>query len=187
MNESKKKGFTLVELIIAMAILAVLVGLLVPNVIRYIEKAREAKDKSTIDALYTAVTTALADEKAYDAFASSLNGSQSNSIWLTQGSGDPKKDPVASEYKCSADMEDLFAGLGDDNAFVSEVHKTFNYNSVKSLMQSKLFKNQDARIAFKPGTKNSWKVIVYIRKNNPSEGEEKYYSIPEQTNFNPEN
>ena len=184
MKKNKKKGFTLVELIIAMAILAILVGLLVPNVIRYIEKAREAKDKSTLDGLYTAVTTALADEKAYDAFADSVKSAKGASIWIDEGSGDPNKANEGTNkntYYTSADLADLFKYLGDKNAFVSEVHKTFNYNSVKDLMQSKMFKGQDAQIAFKMGDNNTWKVVVFVKTNLT--GDEQYYMIPEQTDF----
>ena len=37
------KGFTLVELIVVMVILAILAGLLVPSLIGYIDKANEKK------------------------------------------------------------------------------------------------------------------------------------------------
>ena len=82
-----KKGFTLVELIIAMAILAILVGLLVPNVIRYIEKARESKDESALDTYYTAATTAITDEKAYDAIVGEMkDGTTSVEYTIADGS-----------------------------------------------------------------------------------------------------
>ena len=39
----KRNGFTLVELIVVLAILAVLAGLLVPSLTGYIDKAKKAK------------------------------------------------------------------------------------------------------------------------------------------------
>lgn len=67
-RNKNNKGFSLIELIIAVAILVVLSGLLAPQLIKYIEKSREAKDMQAIDSVYVAMNTALADENAYDSF-----------------------------------------------------------------------------------------------------------------------
>lgn len=40
--KDNKKGFTLIELIIAIAILVILTGLLAPQFMKYIEKSRRA-------------------------------------------------------------------------------------------------------------------------------------------------
>lgn len=42
----KEKGFSLVELIVVLAIMAVLVGVLAPAYLRYVEKTRKQKDES---------------------------------------------------------------------------------------------------------------------------------------------
>lgn len=66
MNKKKNnKGFSLIELIIAIAILIILTGLLAPQFMKYIEKSRLAKDMQTLDTVYTAVQGAIADEGAY--------------------------------------------------------------------------------------------------------------------------
>ena len=68
MNKKKNnKGFSLIELIIAIAILIILTGLLAPQFMKYIEKSREAKDMQTLDTVYSSVQAALANEGAYDA------------------------------------------------------------------------------------------------------------------------
>jgi prepilin-type N-terminal cleavage/methylation domain-containing protein len=66
MKKSSNKGFSLIELIIAIAILVILTGLLAPQFMRYIEKSREAKDVQTLDTVYEAVQAALADKDAYE-------------------------------------------------------------------------------------------------------------------------
>jgi len=49
------KGFSLVELIIVIAIMAILVGILAPQFIKYIEQSREAKDIQAIDSIRKAI------------------------------------------------------------------------------------------------------------------------------------
>ncbi|MCR5119662.1 MAG: type II secretion system protein [Lachnospiraceae bacterium] len=57
----KNKGFSLVELIIVIAIMAILVGVIAPQLIRYIEKANVSADVTTLDSIRSAVTYAASD------------------------------------------------------------------------------------------------------------------------------
>ena len=63
MKKSNNKGFSLVELIVVVAIMAVLVGVLAPAYMRYVEKARLQKDNSAIAEIAEAMKVASADEK----------------------------------------------------------------------------------------------------------------------------
>ena len=62
-NRKKKdnKGFTLVELVIVVAILAILVGILAPQYTKYVEKSIKAADASNLENLVTAFKTVASD------------------------------------------------------------------------------------------------------------------------------
>lgn len=65
MNKKQKsltnKGFSLVELIIVIAIMAVLVGVLAPQFIKYVEQSRRSTDIQNAENIKTAVLADIAD------------------------------------------------------------------------------------------------------------------------------
>ena len=64
--KQNNKGFSLLELIVSIAIMAVLSGMLAPQFFQYIERARETRDMQTLQVVYTAVQAALSDDAAYE-------------------------------------------------------------------------------------------------------------------------
>ena len=62
MKKMNNKGFSLVELIIVIAIMAILAGAIAPALIRYIDKSRRSNDVSSCDTIETSVNTALGNE-----------------------------------------------------------------------------------------------------------------------------
>ena len=64
MDKNKKKGFTLVELIVVLAILAILAAMLVPALTGYIDKANEKKVIATARQYYVAAQTVASEAYA---------------------------------------------------------------------------------------------------------------------------
>lgn len=68
------KGFSLVELIIVIAIMAILAGAIAPALIRYIDKSRKSNDVSSAKTIKTAVETALGNESIYEILTNNNGG-----------------------------------------------------------------------------------------------------------------
>ena len=73
MNKKNNKGFSLIELVIVITIMVILTALLAPQLLRYVEQSRAAKDGVTIDEVKRAVELALTDETVYKSLAATGN------------------------------------------------------------------------------------------------------------------
>ena len=60
LKENEEKGFSLVELIIVIAIMAILVGIVASQVIPYMEKSRKSKDQQIVSGIVTDMVSAIA-------------------------------------------------------------------------------------------------------------------------------
>jgi len=68
------KGFSLVELIIVIAIMAILAAAIAPALIRYINKARIADDLTAAGEIVSAANTAMTNEDANDEIMQAASG-----------------------------------------------------------------------------------------------------------------
>ncbi len=99
MKKTNNKGFSLVELIIVIAIMAILAGAIAPALIRYIDKSRKSNDVSAAKTIKTAVETAMANEQSYEVLTSGTDeitgiiivtpgNSQTNGVKITKPTTD---------------------------------------------------------------------------------------------------
>lgn len=82
--KTNNSGFSLVELIIVIAIMAVLVGVLAPQFIKYVERSRQSTDIQNIDEVATALRTYYADNEDLGIFDITLSHTA-----VPTGSGTP--------------------------------------------------------------------------------------------------
>lgn len=93
MSTSKNGGFTLVELVVVIAILAILAGISVPAYGSYMKKAEQAADLVVCEAVKVAVYAAYLDE----------DGSTPDSITIVNGT-------VTLDEKYQDDFNDYISG-----------------------------------------------------------------------------
>ena len=99
------KGFSLVELIIVIAIMAILAAALAPQLIKYIEKSRVSSDQTSCASVKTAFDTASAQDEIYtDILANCGSG---ETIIVTESGGTVS---VSSSSQALADEMEVILG-----------------------------------------------------------------------------
>ena len=121
MNQKKhnNKGFSLVELIIVIAIMAVLVAVLAPQYIKYVENSRVAKDENAVAEAIHATQVALADETVYTNLAvptitSPATEAVANTVTIT--------DATAISSTCTGLAAEVQSAVGNSIDFTSKTH-----------------------------------------------------------------
>lgn len=115
MTQKNNKGFSLVELIVVIAIMAVLIGVLAPALIGNIEKSRESKDFTSLDTVYSAVKTALGDEAGNKAGVK-LNGNWKSLETIFKAATPDAFEAQVKEYCENNDVDGSLSAKVNDNA-----------------------------------------------------------------------
>lgn len=137
------KGFSLVELIIVIAIMAILVGVMAPQLLKYVERSRESADKQVADTVRTAIVTAMLDPEVTDAPTSGVSG---------------------------ATLTEVLA-LSTSPKFAAAVQETLNGSTaaqVNAELKSKAYQVTDSSSDKFAITINGTKVTVVLKANSDS-------------------
>lgn len=86
-KKKNNKGFSLVELIVVIAIMAVLVGVLAPQFIGYVAKSRQSTDVQNAEEIAQQIAVKLADVEAGDNTTFSLGSTYVKVSTLTEITG----------------------------------------------------------------------------------------------------
>lgn len=113
-NEKKlnNKGFSLVELIIVIAIMAVLIAVLAPQYMRYVERGRAASDRDNVQAIVSALQVHAVDTEATNAITA-------GNIQLTRGATATTTNASFNEALTNAGLPTTMPALTNQSTFSS--------------------------------------------------------------------
>lgn len=143
MKLENNQGFSLVELIIVIAIMGILIGVLTPVMIKYVEKANITSDQQLLDSVYQAVIYAAADpDITSDPNAKALVDSLAASPCTLESLMSPSGNLLAEEVMSTLGWSDL------------------NQSTYESLLRSAHASNCEIYLYYQGGIKNP--LIMWI-------------------------
>lgn len=154
---NKKKGFTLAELLIVIAIIGVLVGIAIPVLNSQLEKSRKAKDLHTARSIESVLATAVNDGTIELEPADKAN--QASGIWIIVTRD---KNSWPEGYDSTRQYNTYFCGANQaikiNGVNANSDYRVFN-NELNSILNSAGF-SSDIKVTSNNKNGDSWDWIV---------------------------
>ena len=133
LSAKKNSGFTLVELIIVIAIIAILTAVAAPQYIKYVDKARWSKDQNVAASVLTTIEAAVIDVNSDENTGNDVKGTDAADVTVTF----TDDGITAGDATLQGALKDAFGGTwaGDGTSKVNNVvvvTNTHKYQADKS-------------------------------------------------------
>lgn len=131
-KQMNNKGFSLVELIVVIAIMAILAVTLAPRLSQYVEKSRVAKDREIITAIMTATSLGFLEEDVFEGYTTIADPTPALPDAADSYSLDLNVDTI---YTRATGTKEWTMAATSANAFVNQIHDivgNFEFSSSKA-------------------------------------------------------
>lgn len=140
--KSNNKGFSLIELIIVIAIMAVLVAIIAPNLTKYLSSSKDKTDNKNKDEIKSIVQTAITD---FETENGDLIATVNSSVVISH-------DTDAAPFKIKSGT------VSDSTKFIEAVNKAMNNDGDK--LQSKKDKGKYFGATITKLSDGTYKIVV---------------------------
>lgn len=142
------KGFSLVELIIVVAIMAVLIALLAPQYLKFVERSKKSADRDTVDQIIRTVQTDFADPEGIGSVEGAKIEIAKTGATVTEGTDTNLEDVLTA---AGLDVDDIklksSQWVDDSGNPVSSVTITFHYaDETVTVDEIKVYDSSDVSI-----------------------------------------
>ena len=185
LKHNKKSGFSFIELMVVIAILAVLLAVLAPSLLSYVENSRMQKDDSAMEEVVNAVQLAITDSATFDEVYSYCipnnyvtytdssgkyaNRTMDEEFWAPDGSGAAVTitfNPENGKYNISEGIvNDMTFGNGSvaEKRTAEGVQQCYLYEMGKSLLYSNVKQTIGDSVKERSATYKNSSYTVFIR------------------------
>ena len=117
----KTKGFTLIELMIVVAIIGILAAIAIPNFVKFQCRSKQSEAKGNLKALYVSEESYRAENDSYSAIPTLANGTGSLTASTNTIGFQPKGAKRRYSYSAAAAVATFTGSATADGSFATEL------------------------------------------------------------------